>query len=326
METSRLIAEGRPREAEALGSEEIAARAEADPNSLVVLGVVYGRAGLDAAAADAFARAVARDPSLFAAQYNHGLALLRAGRQAEALPPLASAVESLPQSPDAGLAFSLAAVMNQKYTDAIVPLERLVRSPARAGNQRVPMLLATAYVRTGAPAKAVPLLRSAALQDPSAALMLVESLAASQDAAGALDAARAAAAQFPKHQGAQLALARKLTRAGRCQQARPAFEAALAARPRGRAATGTRAGLGELVAEVRRTRRITRSLPRRAYPPGYGVARTAGSRAQPGRNARARRSPPHLGAGPRSAFWRRSVARGALARLRAARRKGSGRA
>ncbi|MCC6540025.1 MAG: tetratricopeptide repeat protein, partial [Bryobacterales bacterium] len=245
METSRLLAEGRPREAVALGTEKIAERPEADPNSLVALGVVYGRAGLDASAADAFARAVARDAALFAAQYNHGLALLRAGRQAEALDPLARAVELLPQSTDAALAFSLAAVMTQKYAEAVAPLERLMKSPGAAGNPRVPLLLATAYLRTGAPGKAAPLLRPAAAQDPSAALLLIEALAAAQDPAGALQAAQGAAARFPKHQAAQLALARQLTRAGRYQLARPAFEAALTLAPAGQPQPEAELGLAD---------------------------------------------------------------------------------
>lgn len=235
METARLIAEGRSGEAETAGAQ-ILGREDADPNSLVALGVVYGRANLAAQAAAAFERAVRRDPALFAAQYNYGLALLRAGRQSEALEPLERAVVLLPQSPEASLTYGLAAVMNQRYAEAIAPLERLMKLPPTAPpNERVPLLLATAYLRTGAAAKAVPLLRKPANQDPGAAMLLVEALAAAtRDQAGALEAALAAGRRFPQSPEAQAAAAQQLTRAGRYREARPAFEAALALAPPGR--------------------------------------------------------------------------------------------
>lgn len=251
METARLIDAGQAREAEALGAERMLARADADPNGLVALGLVYGRANLAAPAAAAFERAAERDPTLFAAQYNLGLARLRGGRTAEALEPLARAVALLAESPEANLAYGLAAVMNQRYGEAIAPLERLLKTApaAAAGHERARQLLATAFIRTGAPAKAVPLLRGqpagGAARDPAATLLLVEALAASQDAAGALEAARAGTARFPKHGGLQLALARQLTRAGRYQEARPAFEAALALAQAGEALPEAELGLAD---------------------------------------------------------------------------------
>lgn len=231
METARLVAEGKPSEASALGAG-ILDRPDADPNTLVALGLVFGRAALAAAAAQAFERAVQRDPALFAAQYNYGLALLRSGRPPDALAPLARAVELLPQSSDANLTYGLAAVMNRQYAEAIAPLERLLK-PGQASNERVPLLLGTAYLRTGAVAKAVAVLRKPALTaaEPAASLLLIEALESQQDATGALDTARAAAQRFPKSAELHLALARLFTRAGRFQEARPAFEAALALTP-----------------------------------------------------------------------------------------------
>ncbi len=231
MEASRLMAAGRASEAEALGAR-ILAREDADPNSLVALGVVYGRASLAGPAAVAFERASRLDPSLFSAHYNYGLALLRAGRQDEALQPLSRAVALLPQSTDANLTYGLASVINRRYAEAIAPLERLMKAPSPP-NERVPLLLATAYLRTGAATRAVPLLRKATVSanDPSAPLLLIEALGAVQDSAGALGAALAAERRFPRSAEVQLALARELTRAGRYQEARPAFEAALALAP-----------------------------------------------------------------------------------------------
>lgn len=228
MEASRLMAAGRASEAETLGAR-ILAREDADPNSLVALGVVYGRASLAGPAAVAFERASRLDPSLFSAQYNYGLALLRAGRRGEALQPLGRAVALLPQSTDANLTYGLAAVMNRRYAEAVAPLERLMRGPTPP-NERVPLLLATAYLRTGAAARAVPLLRKATVSanDPSAPLLLIEALGAAQDSGAALGAALAAERRFPGSAEVQLALARQLTRAGRYREARPAFEAALA--------------------------------------------------------------------------------------------------
>jgi tetratricopeptide (TPR) repeat protein len=108
---------------------------------------------LPAEALKAFERAANLDASLFQAQFNHGLALLKLSRAADALAPLRLAFELLPQSQEAATTFGLAAVMNQRYAEAVPPLELAwKRDPA---NTRLGALVATAYLRTGDPAKAI---------------------------------------------------------------------------------------------------------------------------------------------------------------------------
>jgi len=210
----------------------ILGRADADPNALVALGVIYGNASLHAEAMEAFARASKRDDKFFQAHFNYGLALLKAGRAREALPPLARAVELLPQSQDANTALGLAAVMNQKYREAVAPLEEAFH--ADPADNRVRSLLATAYLRTGAPAKAAGLLREvseSASADAASLLLLVEALNAAEDPEAALQTAQSAQKRFPNLPQAHMAVAQQLARLGRYQEARPAFQQTLQLAP-----------------------------------------------------------------------------------------------
>src|SRR5215510_2979573 len=97
MRASQAIGAGNAAQARQLASG-ILDRADADPSALVALGVIYGNANLQTEALDAFERAARRDPDLFQARFNQGLALLKLGRAAEATEPLGRAVELLPQS------------------------------------------------------------------------------------------------------------------------------------------------------------------------------------------------------------------------------------
>jgi tetratricopeptide (TPR) repeat protein len=231
MQTARLLNELRKTEA-VRAAAEVLHRKDADPNALVALGVIFGNADMPAEALEAFGGAAERDPRSFQAQYNRGLALLKLNRAPEALAPLAQAVELLPQSLDASMTFGLASVMNQRYSDAIEPLERVWQSDQ--SNVRVGALLATAYLRTGAAAQAVPILKSTALRsskDPAPALLLVEALNAVEDQNGALEVALEAQSGFPKFPQAHLAAAQQLARVGKYQEARPAFEKTLQLSP-----------------------------------------------------------------------------------------------
>ncbi len=231
METSRLISGGKKREGVQAGSQ-IRDRTAPDPNSLVALGVVYGTNNMQAEALDAFERATAIDASLFQAQYNRGLALLKLNRTAEALPSLARAVELLPQSIEANVTYGLAGVMSQRYAEAVAPLEQARKLDP--SNARVDALLATSYLRIGEPAKAVSILQSDALRssaDPAPALLLVEALNATNSPEKALSAALDARNRFPRLAQAQLAVAQQLARMGRYQEAKPSFEEALRLMP-----------------------------------------------------------------------------------------------
>jgi tetratricopeptide (TPR) repeat protein len=227
MKVSQAVQEGRTSEARRLAAS-ILDRTDADPNALVALGVVYGNSGLPQDALLAFERAATRDPESFQAQFNRGLALLKAGRTAESLPPLSRATALLPQSEEANISYGLALVMNQQYREAIKPLERACQSGEATA--RVEALLGTSYLRTGHPAKAAALLRSASEREPrdaSPLLMLVEALNAAEDPDGALEAAQLARSRFPGMPQAHMAVAQQLARMGRYQDATPLFEEVL---------------------------------------------------------------------------------------------------
>ncbi|MFN3323825.1 MAG: tetratricopeptide repeat protein [Bryobacteraceae bacterium] len=223
MQTSQAIGAGKRAEALQIG-ERILKRDGADPNALVALGVIYGSAGMQKEALQAFELAAGRDANLFQAQFNIGLALLKVGRTADALYPLSRSVELLPQSLEANLTYGLASVMSRNYADAVSPLERAWQMDP--SSIRIGALLATSYLRTGAAAKAVRILRDIsplADADPAPLLLLVEALNAAEDPEGALDAAQLARKRFPTVPQAHMAAAQQLARVGRYQDARPAF-------------------------------------------------------------------------------------------------------
>lgn len=230
MHTSQLVSEGKATAALESGAR-ILGRADADPNALVALGVIYGNAQYSMQALDAFQKAAERDPKYFQAQFNHGLALLKIGRANEALAPLSRAAELLPQSQDAMMTLGLAAVMNQRYKEAIPPLEEA--SKKDPSNSRLRALLATAYLRTEQPAKAVAILKNPASEskDPAPVFLLVEALAALDKHEEALAAARQAQRRFPAAAQSHMAVAQQLARLGRYQEARPAFEETLKLAP-----------------------------------------------------------------------------------------------
>jgi tetratricopeptide (TPR) repeat protein len=230
MEAARHAGEGRTVEATQLGRGMVE-RANTDPATLVALGLLWVKSELPAEALFVFEQAARRDEKNFAAQYNFGLALLRAGRTADAIEPLRRAATLLPQSLDGNLTLGLAEIMLQRYLEARPWLEAARRlDPA---NQRVATLLATSCLRTGAAAEAVSILRSsgagsaANAPDPSGPLMMVEALNATRQTEAALEAAQVTAKRFPEAVTAQMALAQQLARVGRYQEAKPVFERVL---------------------------------------------------------------------------------------------------
>jgi tetratricopeptide (TPR) repeat protein len=230
MEAARLTEAGKHLEATKLG-RGISEKPDADPATLVALGLLWVKSDLPAEALFTFEQAARRDKKHFASQYNFGLALLRAGRGGEALEPLKRAVTLLPQSLDANLTLGLAAVMLQRYADARPSLEAAHRLDS--ANQRVATLLATAYLRTGAAAEAVGILRTSGAgsatdaPDPSGPLMMVEALNATRQTEAALETAQLTVKRFPEAVTAQMALAQQLARVGRYREAKPAFERVL---------------------------------------------------------------------------------------------------
>src|SRR5438552_1010993 len=153
MRASQAIGAGNAAQARQLAGRMLD-RPDADPSALVALGVIYGNANLQTEALDAFEHAARRDPDLFQARFNQGLALLKLGRATEAMKPLGRAVELLPESFEANMTYGLASVMTQRYREATGALERAWLMDST--NARVGALLATAYLRTGAAPKAVP--------------------------------------------------------------------------------------------------------------------------------------------------------------------------
>jgi tetratricopeptide (TPR) repeat protein len=231
LRTSQMLASGRLSEAIAL-SAQILGRTVVEPGSLVALGVLLGNANLSSEALTAFERAAMLDASLFQAQFNYGLALLKLNRPEDALAPLGRAFELLPQSQEAATTFGLAAVMGQHYTEAVAPLELAwKRDPA---NTRLGALAATAYLRTGAPAKAVAVLQglsSRRRDDPATQLLLIEALDAAGDREKALEEGVQLQKQFPGLAQAHMAAAQQLVKAGKYEQAGAAFEEVLKLSP-----------------------------------------------------------------------------------------------
>jgi tetratricopeptide (TPR) repeat protein len=224
MQVSQALASADPARATTFGSK-ISTRTDVYPETLVALGALYGKANLTKEALECFETAAKRDASLFQPQLNRGLALLKLGRPQDALPPLERAVELLPQSVDANVTLGLAHVMVQNYRAAVEPLSRAWQ--AETSNARVGLLLATAYLRTGEPAKALQILAAIPPTDPASFFLGIEARNATSDAEGALALAKQAVARFPSMPQAHLALAQQLTRVGRYQDARPSFEAVL---------------------------------------------------------------------------------------------------
>lgn len=227
MRVAQFVGSGESAEAARTGAK-LAEREDADPNALVALGVLYGNGKLQSEALAVFDRAADKDPKLFEAQFNRGLALLKLNRPAEAMKSLAAAVELLPQSLEANLTYGLSAVMTQNYKEAIAPLERAWRM--QPDNARVGALLATSYLRTGAPSQAVTVLRSPpfrSVHEPAPLLLLVEALNGTEQQQAALESALAAQKQFPKYPQTQMAVAQQLARVGKYSEARPAFEETL---------------------------------------------------------------------------------------------------
>jgi tetratricopeptide (TPR) repeat protein len=209
--------------------QQIADEPNPEPNVLIAAGLLCTEMQQPALAAATFERAAAAAPTLFAAQFNHGLALLRGGGPAAAaLPILEKAVALLPQSAEAQRTVGLAAVMTGDYERAIPPLEQ-ARS-LEPTNTRVAALLGTAYLRTGKIEKAIavlqPLARTA--PEPAAGLMLTEALQKAGRQEEALAAARDVHRRFTEDIPATMALAQSLTVAGKFAEARPLFAAVVA--------------------------------------------------------------------------------------------------
>jgi tetratricopeptide (TPR) repeat protein len=226
MRTSELLREAKPVEALQL-SQRILERVGAAPVSLVALGVLLVQSKLPSEALKAFEQAAALDANLFQAHFNYGLALLNLDRARDALAPLRRAFTLLPQSQEAGVTLGLAAVMNQQYAEALAPLELAWKRDH--SNTRLGALVATVYLRTGAPAKAVPVLRALPRRkdDPTVHFLLIEALDASGASEQAMQVASELQQQFPSLAQAHMAAAQELVKAGKYQQAGAAFQKAL---------------------------------------------------------------------------------------------------
>jgi len=231
LRTSQLLSSGKASEANELSSQ-ILNRATVEPGTLVALGVIFGNANLPGEALKTFERAAMLDAGLFQAQFNYGLALLKLNRPADALAPLRRAFELLPQSQEAATTLGIAAVMSQRYAEAVTPLETAWRRDP--GNTKLGALAATAYLRTGTPAKAIPVLRglsNRSKDDPAPKLLLVEAFDASGDRENALEEALQLQKQFGALPQAHMAAAQQLVQAGKYDQAGTAFEEVLKLSP-----------------------------------------------------------------------------------------------
>jgi tetratricopeptide (TPR) repeat protein len=242
-ECGRLLGEGKNTEAVTL-RDGLIANDKLDPDVLLSVGVMLARAGLDAESVLAFRAAADRDPSLFPARFNEGLALLKTGHSVEAQTALFKSLQIVPQSVEANSAVALSYVMSEQYARAVPPLEFVYQREPE--NAKAAGLLGLSYLRSGAPSKSVAVLRPAVAArpaDPKLYFLLIEALNATEDQPGALTIARDAARQFPLVAQAQLSLAQQLARMGRYAESGPSFEKTLQLEPRNLDAA---LGLGEI--------------------------------------------------------------------------------
>ncbi|HYO82930.1 MAG TPA: tetratricopeptide repeat protein, partial [Bryobacteraceae bacterium] len=192
----------------------VANTAQIEPNILLATGILYTEMEEPQLALGVFERAARAAETLFAPQFNYGLALLKNGRPDEALPVLERAATLLPQSQEAQITLGLAAVMTRQYARAIAPLVRAYEN--EPGHTRVRSLLATAYLRTGKAEAAAKLLQPLVAEagEPAPALLYIEALQALGQEQQAIATARTTYQKHPQDLAAAMTLGTLLTRAG----------------------------------------------------------------------------------------------------------------
>lgn len=195
-----------------------------DPDLLVALGASFASAGQPDQAIALFKLATERDPELFQASFNLGLALLNLERPQESVSPLQTSVRLAPASKEANAALALAYVLEDKYNDAIAPLEAARQADPQ--DRKTAGLLSVAYYRTGTPEKAIPILREslkALPDDPKVYFLMIDCLNAAEKQQEALEVANEALKRFPDSARAWLGKAQQMARLGQYHEASPVF-------------------------------------------------------------------------------------------------------
>ncbi len=204
--------------------DELLSKPQLDPDVLVALGTSLATAGATAEAIPPFEEATHRDPSLFQAHFDLGLAYVKLGRPAEAIVPLQASLRIAPNSLEANSALASAYVLSGQFQQAVPPLE--IVHGTQPDNLRASGLLALAYLRSGAPTKAAPIARALVQKEPGDAklyFLLIECLNNTNDQAEALAIADEALRRFPDLAKASLAKAQQLARLGHYSEAGPLF-------------------------------------------------------------------------------------------------------
>jgi tetratricopeptide (TPR) repeat protein len=212
--------------------EEFIGQSELDPDLLVALGTTFATAGSPEQAIDLYTAAVARDPQLFQAHFNLGLAMLNLNRPDAAIEPLQRSLELAPESKQANAALGLSYVMQNRYSDAVAPLE--AAREADRHDTKTAGLLSVAYYRSGAAAKAIPILRDVlqnSKQDPKFYFLLIDCLNADAQEEEALAVSTEAAARFPQLAKAWLSKGQQLARLGKYHEAGVQFAKAAELEP-----------------------------------------------------------------------------------------------
>jgi tetratricopeptide (TPR) repeat protein len=223
---------------------QLVANDSLDPDVLVALGLVFANAGLQSQALEPFETAAKRDPNLFQAQFNAGLAFLKLERPADSILPLQASIRLLPDSGDALAALSVAYVLQGRYRDSIPILEHW--RELQPENPRLLTTLSLAYLRTGKPEQAVPLLHEVVAHsstDPKPYFLLIEALNALEKQDQAIPVCDDVARLFPDLAQAHLARAQQLARLGRYSDAGPEFRRTLELTP---GSVDALLGLGEV--------------------------------------------------------------------------------
>ncbi len=207
-------------------------RSNLDPDLLLALGTVFAQAGAPDQSLELYSAAVSRDPSLFQAHFDLGLALLNLNRAPEAVTYLSDSCKLAPGSKQANAALGVAYVMQGKFAEAVTPLQAAREADNRDG--KIAGLLSVAYFRTGAAVKAIPILRDLIRQntaDPKVYFLLIDCLNSDAHEEEALAVSTETVKKFPLLAKAWLSNGQQLARLGKYHEAGAEFARSLKLEP-----------------------------------------------------------------------------------------------
>ena len=205
--------------------QEFLAQTPRDPEIMHSLGLLLGKHGLYAEAAEPLTVAAQMMPQYYDAQYNLGLTLMKLGNASDAEAALKKAVEIRPDAFEANSALSVLYVGQGRTQDAIGRLN--VARQARPDDPGILALLGDEYLQIDDAPAAIPLLREAIRLQPSNPNpwhVLIQAYQQEKDFSSALGLAQEGAERFPSVGRFQFEIGNQLSNLGRYQEALPSAE------------------------------------------------------------------------------------------------------